>query len=222
MHALVTGANRGLGLEVTRQLAARGFSVWAAARNPDAVPALGDAVTPVRLDLTDGASIRALRERVETLDVLVNSAGALSTSRSLVLDADVEDVERLLPTNAWGPWTVATTFADLLRASAHGRIVNVSSSVSSIERMTDMGPAYLLSKLVLNGVTKMLADALRADGVLVNAVCPGWIDTDMGRSAGDGGRPVAEGAAAVLWAATLPDDGPTGGFFENAGEPIPW
>jgi NAD(P)-dependent dehydrogenase (short-subunit alcohol dehydrogenase family) len=222
MHALVTGANRGLGLEVTRQLAARGFTVWAGARDPGAVPALGDAVRPLRLDLDDADSIAQARAEVTELDVLVNSAGILSLSRSLALDADVDDTRRLLETNAFGPWRVAAAFADLLRASPHGRLVNVSSSVSSLARMTDMGPAYLLSKLVLNGVTRMLADALRADGVLVNAVCPGWIDTDMGRIAGDGGRPVAEGAAAVVWAATLPDDGPTGGFFENAGEPVPW
>jgi len=221
MHALVTGANRGLGLEVARQLADRGYVVWAGARDPEAVPPLGGAVRPVRLDVTEPAQVEAARAQIDRLDVLVNNAGILGDD-GLVLAANFAPVHRLMETNTFGPWRVAAAFADLLRASGHGRIVNVSSSVASLERMVDMGPAYLTSKLALNGITRMLAVALREDGVLVNAICPGWMDTDMGRVAGPGGRPVEEAAKAVMWAATLPDDGPTGGFFEGEGEPLPW
>ena len=105
-----------------------------------------------------------------------------------------------------------------LRRSAHPRVVNVSSEAGSLASMGGGTPAYNLSKVALNAVTRMLADELRGDRILVNSVCPGWVDTDMG---GPGGRPVAEGAASVVWAATLPDDGPTGGFFRD-GRPIPW
>jgi NAD(P)-dependent dehydrogenase (short-subunit alcohol dehydrogenase family) len=219
LHALVTGANRGLGLEVTRQLAARGFTVFAGARDPDAVPRSEGDVRPVALDVTDSDSVAALRARLVELDVLVNNAAVGGSGSALVLDADVDDARAVIEVNTFGAWRVASAMADLLRASTHGRIVNVSSSVASLASMQDAGPSYLLSKVGLNAVTRMLADALGADGVLVNAVCPGWIATDMG---GPGGRPVEAGASSVVWAATLPDDGPTGGFFEGEGIPIPW
>jgi NAD(P)-dependent dehydrogenase (short-subunit alcohol dehydrogenase family) len=218
MHALVTGTNRGLGAEVARRLAARGFTVFAGARDPEGVPSMDGDVRPVRLDVTDDASVAAVREQLERLDVLVNNAAVGSEARS-VLDADHDEVRAVMETNTFGPWRVAIAVADLLRASPRGRIVNVSSSVASLTSMEDGGPAYLMSKLGLNGLTRMLAEALRDDGVLVNAVCPGWVATDMG---GPGGRPVEEGAASVIWAATLPDGGPTGGFFEGEGEPLPW
>jgi NAD(P)-dependent dehydrogenase (short-subunit alcohol dehydrogenase family) len=109
-------------------------------------------------------------------------------------------------------------FLPLLRASGHGRIVNVSSEAASLASMGSGTPAYTASKVALNALTRMLAAELRGDRILVNAVCPGWVATDMG---GPGGRPVAEGAASVVWAAVLPDDGPTGGFFRD-GHPLPW
>jgi NAD(P)-dependent dehydrogenase (short-subunit alcohol dehydrogenase family) len=109
-------------------------------------------------------------------------------------------------------------FLPLLRASGHGRIVNVSSEAASLASMGSGTPAYTASKVALNALTRMLAAELRGDRILVNAVCPGWVATDMG---GPGGRPVAAGAASVVWAATLPDSGPTGGFFRD-GQPLPW
>ena len=123
-----------------------------------------------------------------------------------------------LETNTLGPWRMAIACADLLRASAHGRLVNVSSGGGALAGMRDGAPAYSVSKAALNALSLMLADALAGDGVLVNAVCPGWVATDMG---GSGGRPVRDGAAGIVWAATLPDDGPTGGFFRD-GRPIDW
>ncbi len=126
-------------------------------------------------------------------------------------------VGEALDTNLLGAWRTTQAFLPLLRRGAHARIVNVSSEGGSLSAMTGGPPAYSVSKAALNALTRLLAAELRADGILVNAVCPGWTDTDMGR----GGRPVAEGAASVLWAALLPDGGPTGGFFRD-GEPLPW
>jgi NAD(P)-dependent dehydrogenase (short-subunit alcohol dehydrogenase family) len=122
-----------------------------------------------------------------------------------------------LETNLFGAWRLAQAFADHLRASAHGRLVNVSSGAGQITDMRAGTPAYSISKLALNGLTRMLADELRSEGVLVNAVCPGWTATEMG----GGGRPIPEGARSVTWACLLDDDGPTGGFFRD-GRPLPW
>jgi len=213
--ALVTGANRGIGLEVARQLAARGFDVLAGARDPDAVPA---GLHAVRLDVTDQGTIGALRREVGELDVLVNNAAIHYDTWQGVLTADLDVVRETLETNTLGAWRVAMAFAPLLAASGHGRLVNVSSGAGQLTGMRDSAPAYSVSKAALNALTLMLADALRRDGVLVNAVCPGWVATDMG---GQGGRPVHDGASGIVWAATLPDDGPTGGFFRD-GRPIPW
>jgi NAD(P)-dependent dehydrogenase (short-subunit alcohol dehydrogenase family) len=216
--ALVTGANRGLGLEVSRQLAERGFSVLAGAREPGRVPALRGDVRPVRLDVTDQGTVGALRREVGELDVLVNNAAIHYDTWESVLTADLDVVREALETNTLGPWRLAMAFAPLLRASPHGRLVNVSSGGGALTGMRDGAPAYSISKAGLNALTLMLADALRRDGVLVNAVCPGWVATDMG---GPGGRSVRDGAAGIVWAATLPDDGPTGGFFRD-GRPIAW
>jgi NAD(P)-dependent dehydrogenase (short-subunit alcohol dehydrogenase family) len=216
--ALITGANRGIGLEVARQLAERGYTVVAGARDPSAVPALPGDVRPVRLDVDDEATIAAVRAELDALDVLVNNAAIHWDPGVRVLGADLDVVREALETNTLGPWRLAIAFADLLRVSPHGRLVNVSSGAGSLRGMGDGHPAYSISKAALNALTLMLADALRRDGVLVNAVCPGWVATDMG---GPGGRPVTDGAASVVWAVTLPDDGPTGGFFRD-GRRIDW
>jgi NAD(P)-dependent dehydrogenase (short-subunit alcohol dehydrogenase family) len=127
-------------------------------------------------------------------------------------------VREAAETNLYGPWLLVQEFLPLLRASGHARIVNVSSEAASLASMGAGTPAYNASKVALNALTRMLAAELRADGILVNAICPGWVATDMG---GPGGRPVAAGAAGIVWAATLPDTGPTGGFFRD-GQPLPW
>jgi len=127
-------------------------------------------------------------------------------------------VREALETNTFGAWNVVRGFLPLLRRSRHGRVVNVSSQAGSLTSMGSGTPAYSLSKAALNALTRMLAAELRGDGILVNSVCPGWVATDMG---GPGGRAVTAGAASVVWAATLPDDGPTGGFFRD-GRPLPW
>ena len=214
--ALVTGANRGIGLEVARQLRDRGFTVPAGARDPASVP--DSDLRAVRLDVTDQATVGALRREVTELDVLVNNAAIHYDTWQSVLTADLDVVREALETNTLGAWRVAMTFAPLLAAGGHGRLVNVSSGSGQLTGMRDGSPAYSISKAGLDALTLMLADALGRDRVLVNAVCPGWVATDMG---GPGGRPVRDGASGVVWAATLPDDGPTGGFFRD-GRPIPW
>jgi NAD(P)-dependent dehydrogenase (short-subunit alcohol dehydrogenase family) len=216
--ALVTGANRGLGLEVARQLGERGFTVFAGFRDPARVPRLAGNVKPVQLDVTDEVSVADAVRSIPELDVLVNNAAVGDGTGHLVLDGDFELARQAIETNTIGPWRVSVACAHLLRASPSGRIVNISSEIASLSQMGNESPAYLLSKAGLNALTRMLAAALAEDRVLVNSVCPGWVATDMG---GPGGRPVSEGAAGVVWAATLPDDGPTGGFFRDS-QPLDW
>ncbi|MEU5876532.1 SDR family NAD(P)-dependent oxidoreductase [Spirillospora sp. NPDC047279] len=225
MIALVTGANRGLGRETARQLAGRGHTVLVSARSAadaeEAARELGKDAVPLRLDVTgpDLSGIAAeIEERHGGLDVLVNNAAIHYDTWQRAAEADLAVVREAVETNLYGPWRLIETLLPLLRRSEHPRIVNVSSEAASLTNMGGGTPAYTASKVALNALTRMLAAELRADGVLVNAVCPGWVATDMG---GPGGRPVHDGAAGIVWAATLPDDGPTGGFFRDA-RPLPW
>jgi NAD(P)-dependent dehydrogenase (short-subunit alcohol dehydrogenase family) len=222
--SLVTGGNRGIGREVGRQLAERGHTVVLTARS---APAAASAARPLNaeplpLDVTDPASVAAAArwtsDRYGKLDVLVNNAAITYDTWQRAAGADLAVVREAAETNLYGPWLMVQEFLPLLRASGHGRIVNVSSEAASLASMGSGTPAYTASKVALNALTRMLAAELRGDRILVNAVCPGWVATDMG---GPGGRPVAEGAASVVWAAVLPDDGPTGGFFRD-GHPLPW
>lgn len=220
---LVTGANRGIGLEVCRQLAARGHEVLLGARSPEAAERAAKEVgaTPIRLDVTSAADIeRAASEigEIGRLDVLVNNAAITYDTWQRASTADLSVVREAAETNLYGPWRLTQALLPMLRRSGHGRIVNVSSEVASLTSMGGGTPAYTASKVALNALTRMFAAELGADGILVNAVCPGWVATDMG---GPGGRPVADGAASVVWAATLSDNGPTGGFFRD-GRPLPW
>jgi NAD(P)-dependent dehydrogenase (short-subunit alcohol dehydrogenase family) len=227
--AIVTGANRGIGLEVVRQLAHRGITVILGSRDLQkgerAAAQLIDAglrVLPRQLDVTYPNSITQLVAQVEQeyrqLDILVNNAGILYDTWQQPSTADLDTVQEAISTNTLGPWRMCQAFAPLLRRSQQGRIVNVSSGAGSIATMDNSTPAYSVSKAALNAFTRSLAAELKGTGILVNAVCPGWVATDMG---GAGGRPVEDGAASVVWAAMLPADGPTGGFFQD-GKPVPW
>jgi len=222
--SLVTGASRGIGREVCRQLAASGHTVLLTARDPAAAEAAAEAAgaTPLTLDVTDPVSVAeaaaTLKDRYGKLDVLVNNAAITYDTWQRAVTAGLDVVRQAAETNLYGPWAMVQEFLPLLRNSEHPRIVNVSSEAGSLTNMGGGIPAYRASKVALNALTRMLAAELRAEHILVNAVCPGWTATDMG---GPGGRPVAEGAASVAWAATLPDNGPTGGFFRD-GRPIPW
>ena len=222
--ALVTGGNRGIGREVCRQLAEHGHDVVLTARSAGAAASAARAVNaePLQLDVTDPASVAAaagwVADRHGRLDVLVNNAAITYDTWQRAVDADLAVVREAAETNLYGPWLMVQEFLPLLRASGHGRIVNVSSEAASLAGLGSGTPAYTASKVALNALTRMLAAELRGDRILVNAICPGWVATDMG---GQGGRPVAEGAAGIVWAATLPDSGPTGGFFRD-GQPLPW
>jgi NAD(P)-dependent dehydrogenase (short-subunit alcohol dehydrogenase family) len=151
---------------------------------------------------------------LDRLDVLVNNAAILYDTWQRGVDADLDQVRAALDTNLLGAWRVVQALLGLLRQSPAGRIVNVSSGAGALNDMGGGTPAYRTSKAALNALTRILAAELRADRILVNAICPGWVATDMG---GAGGRPVAEGAAGIVWAVELPDDGPSGGFFRDGG-----
>ncbi|MEW2163330.1 SDR family oxidoreductase [Streptomyces sp. NPDC007084] len=223
MIALVTGANRGIGREVARRLAVEGHTVYLTARSgkaaTEAARAIGGPdVRPLRLDVTSAEDVAAAARDIGALDVLVNNAAITYDTWQRATSADLDVVREAAETNLYGPWRLTRALLPQLRASAHPRVVNVSSEAASLTSMGGGTPAYSASKAALNALTRMFAAELRSDGILVNAVCPGWVATDMG---GPGGRPVEEGAASVLWAVKLPDDGPTGGFFRD-GRPLPW
>ncbi|TPI70853.1 SDR family NAD(P)-dependent oxidoreductase [Mesorhizobium sp. B3-1-3] len=224
--ALVTGGNRGIGLETARQLAELGFTVLIGVRDlakgEAAAKRLGGKVEAIALDVAASeAAARAAAEverRFGRLDILVNNAAIHYDPSARALKPDWTVIREAFETNVFGAWRVAAAFAPLLGASGHGRLVNVSSEGGSLASMGAGAPAYSTSKATLNALTRILAAELHGAGVLVNSICPGWVATDMG---GPGGRPVAQGAAGIVWAATLPDGGPTGGFFRD-GKRLPW
>jgi NAD(P)-dependent dehydrogenase (short-subunit alcohol dehydrogenase family) len=218
--ALISGASRGIGAEIARELAAdHGFLVFAGARNPDDVDAV-DGVEPIRLDVTDQETIDAARERIEAnpgqLDALVNNAGVYGDPVGAA-DYDLDRAHEVLEVNTFGPWRLVEAFLPLMRRSSRPRIVNVSSGAGQLSDMNGGRAAYRVSKAGLNALTRTLASDER--WAKVNTMCPGWVRTDMGGSAAP--RSVEEGADTAVWLATLPDDGPTGGFFRDR-KPIPW
>jgi NAD(P)-dependent dehydrogenase (short-subunit alcohol dehydrogenase family) len=214
---------------VCRQLGQHGYAVVLGSRDRErgevaAARLRGEGldVGACQLDVADEASVGAAAERIRRehgrLYAVVNNAAILYDTWQRGIDADLDEVREAFETNVLGAWRVIQATLPLLRASRRGRIVNVSSGAGAL---TDMGggtPAYRTSKAALNALTRVLAAELRADRILVNAICPGWVATDMG---GAGGRPVSDGAAGIVWAVQLPDDGPTGGFFRD-GRPIAW
>jgi NAD(P)-dependent dehydrogenase (short-subunit alcohol dehydrogenase family) len=227
--ALVTGANRGIGLELVRQLAADGFTAVLGARDPDKGAAAADPlraqgldVLPKQLDVADAESVAALASDLARdqgrLDVLINNAAIHYDTWERGVDADLGVAREAFETNVFGVWRTTQACLPLLRRSERARIVNVSSEAGSLASMGAGTPAYSISKAALNALTRVLAAELRRDGILVNSVCPGWVATDMG---GPGGRPVDQGAASVMWAVRLPGDGPTGGFFRD-GRRLDW
>jgi len=230
--ALVTGGNRGIGLEIGRQLSQLGYRVVLTARDgrraDEAARGLdgwanGD-VVGVPMDVTDDESVRRGFEQAVKLygavDVLVNNAGIASDGPEHRASApDLSKVRTTLETNLFGAWRCATEAVPLMRARGYGRIVNLSSSMASLERTeAPTSPAYRVSKAGLNMLTKVLAAELRGEGILVNSASPGYTRTDMSP---DADRPVEQGADTPVWLATLPDDGPTGGFFYERA-PLAW
>jgi NAD(P)-dependent dehydrogenase (short-subunit alcohol dehydrogenase family) len=225
--ALVTGANKGIGLEVVRQLAARQWRVFLTGRSlasvRKAASTIGSPVTPVPLDVTSRVSIEAalhtVTQAVDHLDVLVNNAGILDHDEGSVFDLPAVRLRRMFETNTIGPLLVTQAFLPLIRKSRSGRIINVSSGAGQLSDMGTWAPAYSISKTALNGVTGQFAAALKSANIAVNAVCPGWVKTDMGGR--DAPRSVEQGAEAIVWLATEAPQSMTGLFVKDR-EPIPW
>jgi NAD(P)-dependent dehydrogenase (short-subunit alcohol dehydrogenase family) len=222
--ALVTGANRGIGFEVCRQLATRGYRTLLSgrddARTEKAAQGLqrdGLDVSAITLDVADTKSIaRAAREidrRFGGVDVLINNAAVLIAESSDLLDTSLDDLRTTFETNVFGLIAVSKTFVPGMVERRFGRVVNVSSAAGQLATMTTYAAAYSISKTAVNAVTRQLAAATRGSGVLVNAVCPGWVRTRMGGQHAP--KSVEDGADTIVWLATLPANGPTGGFFQD-------
>jgi NAD(P)-dependent dehydrogenase (short-subunit alcohol dehydrogenase family) len=228
--AVVTGANRGIGFEVCRQLAGRGIHVILTSRDEGKGTAAcqklkghGLDVRYHQLDVTDAASIHRLetfiQEEYGRLDILINNAGVGLDDQASVFKMRLDILDATLRTNFYGPLLLCQAFVPLMKRNKYGRIVNVSSGLGQLDSLGSGYPAYELSKAALNALTLSMARELRGTNVLVNAMCPGWVRTDMG--GWHAPRSVEEGADTVVWLATLPDGGPQGGFFRDR-QPIPW
>jgi NAD(P)-dependent dehydrogenase (short-subunit alcohol dehydrogenase family) len=225
--ALVSGGNRGIGLEIVRQLAERGITVILGSRDERkgraAAEELSGGVVVRQLDVADATSVDRLAASVEDefgrLDILVNNAGLANDRGRRGVDADLDRVREALEANLLGAWRLCEMAVPLMQRHRYGRIVNISSGMGALNGMGGGSPAYRISKTALNALTRILASELRGSGILVNSVCPGWVRTDMGGMGAT--RSVEEGADTPVWAATLPNNGPTGGFFRDR-RPIPW
>jgi NAD(P)-dependent dehydrogenase (short-subunit alcohol dehydrogenase family) len=228
--ALVTGSARGIGLETVRQLARLGGPVLLTARDARkaeqaAAPLSfeGLRALPRELDVTRDDSIHDLADAVERehgrLDILVNNAGVFLDKQDFGERVAPDVVRETLETNLLGAWQMCQAFLPLMRRQNYGRIVNVSSALGSLHEMAGRYPAYRVSKTALNALTRVLASELAGTRILVNSCCPGWAQTQMGGPRAT--RPVAEAADTIVWLATLPDDGPSGGFFRDR-QPLPW
>jgi NAD(P)-dependent dehydrogenase (short-subunit alcohol dehydrogenase family) len=227
--ALVTGANRGLGFETCRQLAQLGLTVILSARDLTKGEIAAKQLIERGLDVIFyelnvlnqshmNRIIRQIEQRFGRLDVLVNNAAILYDTWQSAVNAKLEIVNQALASNLFGPWKLSQLCIPLMKRNNYGRIVNVSSGAGSLHYMGSGSPAYSVSKAALNAFSRILAADLHGTGILVNSVDPGWVATDMG---GRGGRPVEDGAKGIVWAATLPDNGPSGGFFFD-GKHAPW
>lgn len=232
--ALVTGANRGLGFETSRQLARRGIRVILTGRHPakgqEAVERLRAEHLPVEflpLDVTNPEDVSRLTatiaDRHGHLEVLVNNAGVLleaaDPSATGVLTGALEMVQQAFDTNTLGPLRLCQALVPLMRVQGYGRVVNVSSGMGQLAEMNGGYPAYRLSKTALNALTRMLADELKGSNILVNSVCPGWVRTDMGGP--HASRTIEEGVDTIVWLATLPNGSPSGLFFRDR-QPMAW
>jgi NAD(P)-dependent dehydrogenase (short-subunit alcohol dehydrogenase family) len=226
---VVTGGNRGIGLEICRQLAARGAQVILTARNGGAAEAAvkklaaqGLTVAFHQLDVTDDKSIAALRDFVKDtfgrLDVLMNNAGIISKGEAPALKVELATVRATFETNALGPLHLAQALAPLLKRSEHARIVNMSTGMAALSDNGGGYAAYRISKTALNAVTAILAAELKGD-VAINSVCPGWVRTEMGGRHAD--RDVAEGADTAVWLALDAPQKLTGKFLRDR-KVIPW
>lgn len=244
--ALITGANRGLGFEMCRQLAAQGALPILSARNLEAAESATRTlreerlnVVPMQLDITSNDDIDRVAQIIDKeygrLDILINNAAVLLDINVQPSQLSEQDLRQSFEVNFFGPYQLTQRMTPLLRKSSRGRVVNMDTGVASLNQLADpesplkedICPAYQTSKAALNALTLVFAKELAADGIKVNSACPGWVMTDMGHEDlpdyGEAARPktIAEGVDTPIWLATLPDDGPTGGFFTDR-QPRPW
>jgi NAD(P)-dependent dehydrogenase (short-subunit alcohol dehydrogenase family) len=233
--AIVTGANRGVGREIAKQLVNLGYRVLFTSRDEtkgrqsynklkeEMYGQCNGELVYHQLDVTDAKSIQRLRDLVvseyEAADVLVNNAAVLLDQCGRILQTPPDIYRASFETNVFGPLALTQMFIPMMLNRNYGRVVNVSSGAGQIEDMIDDMTAYRLSKIALNGLTLMLANAVKGTNVLVNAGCPGWVRTDMGSP--EAPRSAARGAEGLVWLATLPEGGPQGGFFRDR-QKIAW
>jgi NAD(P)-dependent dehydrogenase (short-subunit alcohol dehydrogenase family) len=220
---LVTGSNRGIGFATVKELLKLGYTVILTSRNENdgqkaalKLKTFGDVIYH-QLDVSNPVSVEDIAKFVEDefghLDILINNAGINYDTWQKAVDANLEIVEETLNTNVYGAWRMAQIFIPLMKKKKYGRIVNVSSGSGAFAEMGLGTPAYSISKAALNVLTIKLAYEVQKNGILVNSVCPGWVRTKMGGPAAP--RSLEKGAETIVWAATLPDNGPTGGFFRD-------
>jgi len=231
--AVVTGGNRGLGFEASRQLAKKGYQVILTSSDEAKAQAAAEQLQHEgldvifhSLDVTNGESSQKLaefiRQQFGKLDVLVNNAGIYIDSQAgsdSILNAKVDTLRETLETNVYGVLQVTQALIPLMKEQNYGRIVNVSSGMGQLKDMDGGAPGYRVSKTALNALTRIFASELNSTNILVNSVCPGWVKTDMGGS--EAPRTPEQGVDTIVWLATLPDGGATGGFFRDR-QPIDW
>lgn len=228
--AVVTGGNRGIGFETCRQLAKQGIQVILTSREAAKGKAAGEKlqaegldVSYYSLDVTDADSVQRLAQFIKSkygqLDILINNAGVLLDSSDSILNTKFDTLHQTIDTNLYGPFLVCQALIPLMDIHKYGRIVNVSSGAGQLSDMNSGYPSYRISKTALNALTRILGNELKGTNILVNSVCPGWVKTDMGGA--NASRTPAQGADTIVWLATLPDNGPTSGFFRDR-QSIPW
>jgi NAD(P)-dependent dehydrogenase (short-subunit alcohol dehydrogenase family) len=223
--AVVTGANRGIGFEICRQLAAKGIDVVLTSRDEAkgrmAVAQLrsqGLEIEFYQLDVTDTSGIQRLGGFLErkygAADILVNNAGIMADAKGTgMLGVQLQIIRTTMETNVYGPLILCQALIPLMRKKNYGRIVNISSGLGQLSEMGGGMPAYRMSKTALNALTRTLAAELKGTNILVNSLCPGWVKTDMGGP--NAVKTLAEGADTAVWLATLPDSGASGGFYRD-------
>jgi len=234
--AVVTGANRGIGFEICRQLAKKGVLVVLTSRDEQkglfACNVLEKMELPVRyheLDVNHAASISRFRsfmlKEFGRCDILINNAGVFLDKKGLdeavpsIFNAKIETLRQTMETNLYGPLLLCQALVPLMKKHNYGRIVNLSSGLGQLSDMNGGYPAYRISKTALNALTRILSDELKDFNILVNSVCPGWVKTEMGGL--NAPRSIEEGADTAIWLSGLPDQGPRGKFFRDRKE-IPW
>ncbi|MFT5171370.1 MAG: NAD(P)-dependent dehydrogenase (short-subunit alcohol dehydrogenase family) [Candidatus Marinamargulisbacteria bacterium] len=224
--AVVTGANRGIGKEIVRQLAALpNMHVILTSRDEEKgktaksnIAGTADNITVAKLDVSEPDSIQSFSAQIQKdfqrIDILINNAGIiLGEFDESIFDTSIADMKTVMQTNVYGPMMLCQALTPLMKQNNYGRIVNMSSGMGQLSEMSGNAAAYRVSKTALNALSRILSKELSDTNILVNAMCPGWVRTEMGGE--NAHRNVQEGAKTAIWLATLDDNGPTGDFFRD-------